>query len=838
MTSLLLLATPFLMQARMPLALLATWAHCRLMFCHWHQHPQVPFLLGTVQPHLPQPITLQGVTVAKVQHSALGLAELQLVRLCPSIQPVQISLQSHPTFQEINTRSQLSVIRKFTNQRFDTLIHVISKSSEAVSVSALASSASEEEAKEEEIDLMDYMDPAVVTAELEQSMRVLLELEHEQTVLSEMPCQTQGELFPAQHQEKQLGQQVEEPQENGQNMKAEPQAELPEAQSDIKAVKTRNKEDMRSIQEEMTLHEQRGNQQKQNIKEQLQAELQETEARINAREKRLEEEMKIIREILNPLSQALQKQVEVLTCHLAACKGFEQMTGSKEPQDRREAQELSHLEVLQVEQDLKMYKGSFTKAAAAAAASSTGAFAPQPEKRSPGSRFISSTDTAAAQQQEIKDDSLELLTHSRISWQPRGSDGSSLCWVGNWLDGRAQRVAVNGAASSWQPVTSGVPQGSVLGTVLFNNFTDDMDEGIESLISKFADDTKLGACVDLLEGRMALQRDLHRLDGWAESNQLKFSKSKCRVLHFGRSNPLKCYGLGKVWLDSAQEERDLGVLVPVAEHEPTVCPGGQEGQWHPGLHQECAGWGYGFRVLNSPFWLPANTSECYWWFLRHLQRCTWELQVAMRKINLRGLRKKELNCNELMVMRMSRNPNLVHCVDSYLVDKQFWLVMEYMDGGTLSDVISKTYLSEDEMAAISRECLQGLDFLHSNHVIHRDVKSRNILLRTDGSVKLADFGLFVQLTPELSRQSSVSGTSGWMAPEVVKGQPSGPKADIWSFGIVGIEMVEGEVPYWIENSRLGKVQIRTDPTVFLTCSVLLDKIPLPSAGATSTKGPF
>ncbi|XP_039946945.1 serine/threonine-protein kinase PAK 3-like [Hirundo rustica] len=112
------------------------------------------------------------------------------------------------------------------------------------------------------------------------------------------------------------------------------------------------------------------------------------------------------------------------------------------------------------------------------------------------------------------------------------------------------------------------------------------------------------------------------------------------------------------------------------------------------------------------------------------------MRVAVRKINLRGLRKKELNFNELMVMRMSRNPNLVNCLDSYLVDKQFWLVMEYMDGGTLSDVISKTYLSDDEMAAISRECLQGLDFLHSDHVIHRDVKSRNILLRTDGSVNI------------------------------------------------------------------------------------------------------
>ena len=88
-----------------------------------------------------------------------------------------------------------------------------------------------------------------------------------------------------------------------------------------------------------------------------------------------------------------------------------------------------------------------------------------------------------------------------------------------------------------------------------------------------------GVCVDLLEGRRALQRDLEWLDGWAESNKMKFNKFKCRILHFGHNNPLQCCRLGMVWLDSAQAERDLRVLVQLTEHEPAVCPGGPEGQW-------------------------------------------------------------------------------------------------------------------------------------------------------------------------------------------------------------------------------------------------------------------
>ena len=134
-------------------------------------------------------------------------------------------------------------------------------------------------------------------------------------------------------------------------------------------------------------------------------------------------------------------------------------------------------------------------------------------------------------------------------------------WVKNWLKGRAQRVAVNGATSGWPPVTGGVPRGSIRGPALFKIFINHLDAGVERTIGKFADDTKLGGAVDSLEGQEALQRDLDRLEHWAIVNGMQFNKSQCWIPHLGQSNAGHRHKLGEEQLETSPAERDLGVLV-------------------------------------------------------------------------------------------------------------------------------------------------------------------------------------------------------------------------------------------------------------------------------------
>ncbi|CAM5099974.1 unnamed protein product [Natator depressus] len=151
----------------------------------------------------------------------------------------------------------------------------------------------------------------------------------------------------------------------------------------------------------------------------------------------------------------------------------------------------------------------------------------------------------------------DTVSHSILASKLKkyGLDGCTTRWVESWLDRRAQQVVINGSMSSWQLVSSGVPQGLVLGLVLFNIFINDLEDGVDCTLSKFADDTKLEGVID------RIQRDLDKLEDWAKRNLMRLNKDKCRVLHLGRKSLMHRYRLGTEWLGSSSAEKDLAVTV-------------------------------------------------------------------------------------------------------------------------------------------------------------------------------------------------------------------------------------------------------------------------------------
>ena len=157
----------------------------------------------------------------------------------------------------------------------------------------------------------------------------------------------------------------------------------------------------------------------------------------------------------------------------------------------------------------------------------------------------------------------DKVPHERLlrKMEAYGIGGEVLAWVREWLRDRKQRVGSRGCWSEWCRVLSGVPQGSVLGPILFLIFIDDLDDGLSSAILKFADDTKIYGRVDCWEDRNRLQKDLERLVDWAEKWQMSFNVGKCKVMHLGRHNLEWNYVMSQQRLKVVREERDLGVVL-------------------------------------------------------------------------------------------------------------------------------------------------------------------------------------------------------------------------------------------------------------------------------------
>ena len=185
--------------------------------------------------------------------------------------------------------------------------------------------------------------------------------------------------------------------------------------------------------------------------------------------------------------------------------------------------------------------------------------------------------------------------------------------------------------------------------------------------------------------------------------------------------------------------------------------------------------------------------------------------VAIKQMDMRYQQKPALIINEISILKSSHHPNIVNYLDSYLMGPQLWLIIEYMEGGALTELLEyRGHLDEPDIATISNEIVKGLHHLHSRSIIHRDIKSDNILLGAGGQVKISDFGFCTELSADRKKRATMVGTPYWMAPEIIKQKRYDASVDVWSLGIMMIEMIEGEPPYLSEEPLKALYLIATN----------------------------
>ena len=189
-----------------------------------------------------------------------------------------------------------------------------------------------------------------------------------------------------------------------------------------------------------------------------------------------------------------------------------------------------------------------------------------------------------------------------------------------------------------------------------------------------------------------------------------------------------------------------------------------------------------------------------------VQRKTDNFVCALKFIEPKNDNERKIIYNEVGLMRMcGENQGILKCIEAFEFKNRLWIFVEIMDDALTPfiETLHNSY-SENICKYVLKKSLEGLQYLHAKHIIHRDIKSDNILINTKGEVKLADFGYSVQLTQQKAGRVSKVGTVCWMAPELIKGERRyNTKIDIWSYGIFAMEMANGDPPYI--NEQQGRV---------------------------------
>jgi hypothetical protein len=174
-------------------------------------------------------------------------------------------------------------------------------------------------------------------------------------------------------------------------------------------------------------------------------------------------------------------------------------------------------------------------------------------------------------------------------------------------------------------------------------------------------------------------------------------------------------------------------------------------------------------------------------------------KIAIKKLHtfFKGKDRLPTILNEINVMAHSKHPNIINYIGAYQVDQELWVCMEYMDKGSLYDLVRLNIkLDEKHMAYIIKQIVYALTFIHDLKRVHRDIKVDNVLMSSRGEIKLADFGAAVQLTFQRLKRTTMTGTPYYMSPEVIGGKQYDELVDVWSLGILCIELAERAPPYY------------------------------------------